>query len=87
MEFSIDLLRFRPVRALVLWGGFPYVFQAAMLAVFIALAWISWGVFTPADVPDKLFAKTHLAQLVIWGIWWPAMVWATVLLGRAHRLC
>jgi len=35
---GFDLLRVPGMRRLLLWGGFPYVFQAAMLAVFIALA-------------------------------------------------
>ena len=66
----------------MLWRGFPYVFQAAMLAVFVALAVISWGVHAPAGVNAKLFAKTNLATLLIWGVWWPAMVWIAVLFGR-----
>jgi polyferredoxin len=80
---GFDLLRIPMVRALVLWRGFPYVFQALMLAVFVALAVISWGVFTPPGVNAKLYAKTNLATLLIWGVWWPAMVWVAVLLGRA----
>lgn len=80
---GFDLLRVPGVRRLLLWGGFPYVFQAAMLAVFVALAVISWGVYAPEGVNAKLFAKTNLATLLIWGVWWPAMVWIAVLLGRA----
>lgn len=80
---GFDLLRVPGVRRLMLWGGFPYVFQAAMLAVFIALALISWGVYAPEGVNAKLFAKTNLATLLIWGVWWPAMVWMAVLFGRA----
>ena len=83
LKFSIDLLRFRPLRVLVRWGGFPYFFQVVMLAVFVAFSWISWGRFAPEGVADKLFAKTHLVQLVVWGLWWPGMVWAAVVLGRA----
>lgn len=79
---TINLLRFRPVRTLVQWAGFPYVFQAATLAMFIGLAILSWQQFAPDGVNDKLYAKTHLTQLVIWGLWWPAMVWVAVLLGR-----
>jgi hypothetical protein len=80
---GINLLEFRPVRWLLHWPGFPYVFQAAMLIVFINLAWLAWGVYAPPGVNAKLFAKTHLATLLIWGIWWPAMIWMAVLLGRA----
>lgn len=80
---GFDLLRLPGMRRLFLWGGFPYVFQAAMLAVFVALAVISWGVHAPEGVNAKLFAKTNLATLLIWGVWWPAMVWMAVLLGRA----
>ena len=80
--FSFDLMRVRPIRVLVGWAGFPYVFQAAMLFAFFALAVLSWGGTAPNCVPDKLYAKTHLVQLLIWGLWWPGMVWAAVVLGR-----
>lgn len=77
-----DLLRLRLVRAGILWRGFPYVFQAVVLAVFIVLAVIGWGHLTPAGVNAKLYAKTNLVNLVIWGLWWPAMIGVTALLGR-----
>ena len=38
---GFNLLPLPGVRALVLWRGFPYVFQAVMLAVFVALAVVS----------------------------------------------
>lgn len=80
---GFDLLQIEPIRSLILWRGFPYVFQALLLAVFVMLAAISWGHTTPAGVNAKLFAKTNLVTLLIWGIWWPAMIWAAVLFGRA----
>jgi hypothetical protein len=80
---GFDLLRVGPVRGLVLGRGFPYAVQALALAGFVALAVLSWGHFTPAGTGAKLYAKVHLATLVVWGLWWPAMVWGAVLLGRA----
>lgn len=80
---GFDLLRLPGIRAFVRWRGFPYVFQAAMLAVFLALAVIGWGRFAPSGVGQKLYAQTNLATLLVWGIWWPAMVWIAVLFGRA----
>jgi len=77
-----DLLRFRPVKAVVRWAGFPYVFQAVLLAFFVFMAVFAWGLYPPADVPDKLYAKTGLVTLLVWGLWWPAMVWTAVLFGR-----
>lgn len=79
---GLDLLRFGPVRGLIRWGGFPHVFQGLILAAYVALAWIGWGLLTPEGVNAKLYAKANLVNLVIWGLWWPAMVWAAVLLGR-----
>ena len=77
-----DLLRVRAVRALVHWRGFPVVIQVGLFALFIGLAVLAWGEFAPAGVNGKLFAKSHLATLLVWGLWWPAMVWGAVLLGR-----
>jgi hypothetical protein len=79
---GINLLRFRWIQALILSPVFPLVFQAAMLVVFVFLAVFSWATFPPEGIDDKLYAKTHLAALVIWGFWWPTMVWAAVLFGR-----
>lgn len=80
---GFNLLQLRLARRLVLWVGFPYVFQAATLVVFMALALIGWGLAAPVGVPTKLYAKSNLVTLMIWGLWWPAMVWTAVLLGRA----
>ena len=79
---GLNLLALRPVRALVLWPGFPYVFQAVALVVFVVLAFIGWGHLTPPGVNAKLYAKANLVNLLIWGLWWPAIVWVTVLFGR-----
>lgn len=79
---GIDLGAVRPIRAVLSAGGFPAVIQAGLLLVCVALAVLAWGVHAPAGVNAKLFAKSNLVTLVIWGLWWPAMVWAAVLLGR-----
>jgi hypothetical protein len=70
------------VKALFLWPGFPYLFQAVFLLVFVGLAVLGWSLRPPEGVPGKLYAKTNLVNLLIWGIWWPAMIWITVLFGR-----
>ena len=79
---GFNLLRLRPIRALVLWPGFPYVFQFITLAIFVTLAIIGWGHFAPVGINDKLYAKTNIVNLIIWGLWWPSMVWLAVLFGR-----
>jgi polyferredoxin len=80
---GLDLLRIRPIAALIRWPGFPYIFQALILVIFLGLIINGWGLSAPAGINDKLYAKTNLTTLVIWGLWWPSMIWAAVLLGRA----
>lgn len=79
---GINLLRFGPIRRLLLWPAYPYVIQIVFLAAFVSLAWLGWGLFTPDGVKDKLYAKTNLVNLTIWGIWWPLMIWLAVAFGR-----
>lgn len=57
--------------------------QLAVLGVFVSLAVFGLGHYTPDGVNAKLYAKTNLVNLAIWGLWWPAIVWTTFLLGRA----
>ena len=78
-----NLLQIRPIRALIQWPLYPYIFQIIALVVFVTLAIIGWGHFVPEYVNDKLYAKTNIVNLVIWGLWWPLMVWLAVLFGRA----
>jgi len=80
---GFNLLWLRPVRTLVYWSGFPYVFQVLLLVMFVALAVFGWGRFAPDGVDDKLYAKCNVVTLLIWAVWWPAMIWMAVLLGRA----
>ncbi|MBI5395244.1 MAG: 4Fe-4S binding protein [Verrucomicrobia bacterium] len=80
---GFNLLRIAAIRRLVLWGGFPALFQSLVLAVYLTLAVIGWGHLTPTGVNAKLYAKTNIVNLVIWGLWWPAIIWVTVFLGRA----
>jgi hypothetical protein len=83
---GMDLSRARAIRAVIRWEGFPYSLQAGALLALLALAAIGWGWLTPPGVAAKLYAKSHLVTLVVWGLWWPAMIWATVLLGRVWCL-
>lgn len=80
---GFNLLQISAVRRLVLWRGFPSVLQAVVLLIYLTLAVIGWGHLTPTGVNTKLYAKTNVVNLVIWGLWWPAIIWVTVLLGRA----
>ena len=77
-----DLLRFDSLHRFISWRWFPYVFQVAMLAPLILLTILGWGQLTPSGVPDKLYAKANLVNLAIWGLFWPGLVWVTVLFGR-----
>ncbi len=79
---GFDLLKIRWIRSSIRSPLFPYVFQVAMLAVFVFLAIFSWQTYPPTGISDKLFAKSNLVSLLVWGLWWPAMVWAAVLFGR-----
>lgn len=75
-------MRIRWIRAFVLSPLFPYVLQAMALVAFVGLAVFGWGRFSPEGVASKLYAKVNLVNLLIWGLWWPVMVWVAVLFGR-----
>jgi len=82
ISHGFNLLEIKTIRSFISWNGFPYIFQVLMLAVFITLIIIGWQIYTPENVNDKLFAKTNIVTLLIWGIWWPLMIWLAVTMGR-----
>ncbi|MEW6071001.1 MAG: hypothetical protein AB1726_00210 [Planctomycetota bacterium] len=79
-----DLLACRPVRRLVRAAGFPVAVQAFALAVVIALACAGLGIGASSSASElMLLRKTNLATLIVWGMWWPAMVALAIGAGRA----
>lgn len=82
MQPGINLTRWAIIGRLLLWGGYPYIFQILFLGIFLFLAYLGWNLMTPENVPDKVFAKTNLVNLLIWGLWWPGMVVCAVFFGR-----
>ena len=80
----MNLLDVKPVRALIRWRGFPYTFQAVLLAAFLALIYFSWQVY-PEDSSGayiKTFRKTNITTLLVWGVWLPLMMLVFAFLGR-----
>lgn len=79
---SIIVSELPGLRRLLRWRWFPYVFQAAMLGAVIALAVLGLRSMVPSGVDAKLVAKGTLVTLLVWGLWWPAMIWVAVVFGR-----
>ena len=79
---GFDLLRFRWIRRLILSSRMPYVPQAILLLLLVLLTLVGWGRYPPDGVAGKLYAKANVVNLLIWGLWWPAMVWIAVAFGR-----
>jgi polyferredoxin len=79
---GMALSRTNPIRAIVHWRWFPEVVQVVTLAAFVTLIAYGWGRYTPDGINDKLYAKSNIVNLLIWGLWWPAMILVAVLLGR-----
>jgi hypothetical protein len=79
---EFDLLRLRMVRALVLGRLFPQWLQVLMFAFLALLIAVTLGRFAPIGTSRSLFAKCNLGTLLIWGFWWPVVIWLTVLFGR-----
>lgn len=75
-------MRWAVVRYLVQSAWFPRIIQWPLLVAMISLIVLAWGAYTPDGINDKLYAKSHLATLLIWGLWWPLMIWGAVGLGR-----
>jgi polyferredoxin len=80
---SLALSELPAIRALVRARWYPYLFQGALLVALIAMAIIGLRSVHPDGVDEKLVAKGSLETLVVWGLWWPLMIWGAVLLGRA----
>jgi len=78
-----DLLRVGPIKKLLHWPGFPLVLQVMVLVCVVLLVVNGWGTGL-AESPGelKVLRKTNLTTLLVWGLWWPAMIGAALAFGR-----
>ena len=83
MVVHLNLLAFRPIAALMRWRFFPPILQLFALVGLVALIANGYGAGRSLS-PEQLvlFRKTNLTTLSVWGLWWPGVIGATVLLGR-----
>ncbi|HCO93460.1 MAG TPA: hypothetical protein DIU00_05830 [Phycisphaerales bacterium] len=82
-ENKMNLLNVRWIRTLLSSRWFPIVPQLIMLAVFGLLIAGGLGVKTPDPSFAKVLRNTNLANLLVWSYWWPLVIVAAILLGRA----
>lgn len=83
-HFKIDALASAPIRRLLRWSLFPVLFQSLLLALLLLLVVNGWGVGLEHEPLELLtLRKTNLTTLLVWGLWWPAMIALALLFGRA----
>ncbi len=78
-----DLLRPRAADRLVRARAFPLIFQTIVLLGVLLVSSAGVGLGWHMGSSDlAVFRKTNLATLLVWGLWWPAMVLVMILAGR-----
>jgi polyferredoxin len=78
-----DVLATRPLALLLRSPWFPLFLQVLALVAVAVLAVLGWGHgLDKAPAALKLFRKTHLTTLAVWGLWWPGMIALALIAGR-----
>lgn len=81
--FRLNLFKIPAVGNLVLNPAFPAVLQLAMLSGMAFMVYTGWHIGSGAGVNLSVLRKTSLTTLFVWGLWWPGMIIAALLAGRA----
>ena len=83
-RIKLDILAWKPVRSVLMLPVFPVALQALAL---VAVAWLALnGVGIGAGMKTEellTLRKTNITTLVVWGLWWPAMITVALAFGRA----
>lgn len=63
---------------------YPYALQCGALGFFLIFIYFGWGqpIFEMDSAAEKLYRKLNFTTFIVWGIWWPSMIWITLLFGR-----
>lgn len=78
---KMNMLKFKPLRALFSWRYFPMVPQLVMLFVFLAIIAGGMAVGYHPRITNYL-SRTNLANQMVWNYWWPVVIILSATLGR-----
>lgn len=80
-----NLLQLQFVRSVVKFPIYPYILQFGALIFFLLFIYFGWQqpIFVMDSAAEKLFLKLNFTTFIVWGIWWPSMIWIAFLIGRA----
>ncbi len=80
-----NVLQIPFVRNVVNYPLYPYILQFGALIFFLLFIYYGWQqpVFEMNSASEKLFRKLNFTTFIVWGIWWPSMIWVAFLIGRA----
>ncbi|MBM4161770.1 MAG: 4Fe-4S binding protein [Ignavibacteria bacterium] len=84
-NFKVNLIAPQSVKRIVQNVLFPYALQFSALAVFALLIIVGLKTGGPESYGANLtpfLRKTNLTTLVVWGLWWPALIVVTIVFGR-----
>jgi len=83
--WHLNFLGLPLIRWIVKRPFYPYILQAGALGFFLLLIYFGWGqpTFDMNSAAEKLYRKLNFTTFVLWGLWWPSMIWVAVFLGRA----
>ncbi len=82
-RLRFDILSIKPMRTIIASPVFPVVLQVFVVAVVLAVAYFGLGVGEGLDDSSiDILRKTNLSSLLVWGIWWPAMIALVLFFGR-----
>lgn len=71
-----------PLRSLLLARFFPCLLQAATLCALLGIVALGWGHFPPPNSFGLLYEQSEMVNGLLWGLWWPLLIWISVLGGR-----
>ncbi len=81
---QLNLIAAKPIRAMVQSSLFPVVLQVGAFVVLALLVFYGFGHGSGMSSEELMtFRKTNITTLVIWGLWWPAMIAVALAFGRA----
>jgi len=78
----MNLIARGPLRSLLRSRFFPRLLQAATVCALFGIVALGWRQYPPARSYGLLYEQSEIVNFLLWGLWWPLLIWIIVLFGR-----